>query len=658
MRSATEPTQAEIERVISGLRVRKWTGGKGDRHAIADCVAPGCANPKEHLYVNAETGKWDCKRCGEAGSLWSLATHMGLKLRERSMVRSTHSVLMTSPKVSNIVKTIPREKIERSHARLFNAEDADGKATLDYLHGRGFDDETLQRFQVGAVQIVEEGKQEPAVGIPYFHDGKPALLKMRNLSTDKEHRKFRRFPNGAQSLLFNEDAIKGRAQVVLVEGEMDAMSLYQLGVPNVASTSLGAKKDLPVEWTEILSQADDIVLWYDEDDVGQDAVACLVEKLGSHRCRIARIPDSLSELVQRDHGFRPKDANDLLRAKVEPESIAWIIEHAQGVVNTSVVEVGAFADALQAEVMRGEESLGVSTGWASLDNLLRGWRTKELTVVTGHTSHGKSTWATEAMERICRIHQEPVMMSALENGPITVARKMLHREYGMPLSSIKTVEDQTKAISCIESISKLPVFVLDLYGRQRVDAIAEAMLYARKRLGVKFAMIDHLHFFAKEDNRQDDREFIDQTAMRLVSLTRELDMHIMLLCHPRGSVELNVLPSGDAVKGSSTIKQVADNGITVYRSTDALGESKPREVSLKDMSGKRIKVHMGQNSSLLYVWKARHDDAREGACILEFTPRGLRFESDRMASEKPQEKQDPFTQGDNNTEGESAYVQD
>lgn len=641
MKTSSEPTTTEIERVIAGLRVRRRVAGN---EVQADCVVPNCPNPKEHLFVNTETGKWKCHRCDDGGSLWTLASYMGLRLRERSMVRTVGTVLLTSPKVNKVVHGIPTGNVAKAQDKLFDPENADGKATLDYLHQRGFDDETIKRFRLGMVHLREDGTQEPAVGIPYLDDGKPVFIKMRNLATDKEQRKFRRYPSGAASTLFNADAIKGRAQVVMVEGEMDAMSLYQLGVPNVCSTSLGAKKDIPQEWIDALCQADDVVLWYDEDEVGQDAVAQLVEKLGSHRCRIARIPDSLSDMVQVKTGARPKDANDLLRAGVEQESIRWIIDHATGVTNTVVVEARAYGDIIQSEIMRGEDALGVSTGWPALDALLKGWRTKELTIVTGHTSHGKSTWATAAMERLSEIHQEPILMSALENGPATVVRKMVQRIYGLPLSSVKTDVDRARAIDSVARISPL-AYLVDLYGRQRFDALAEALLYARKRLGVRYAMLDHLHFIAKENDRQDEREFLDNIAMRLVSLTRELDMGLMLLCHPRGSVEQSMLPSGDAIKGTSTIKQVADNGITVYRATDAIGESKSREIALKDMSGKRIKVHMSNTSALIYVWKARHDDAREGACILDFNQRSLSYTGDRPASEQPSNKDsaDPFT---------------
>lgn len=643
MRQSSEPTREEIERVISGLRVRKHAAGN---EVNADCPCPGCENPSGHLYLNRDTGHWMCHRCQQSGSLWSLATHMGMRLRERSLVRAAGTVLLTSPQAEKHIPSIQRSKVDGAHAALFN-EEQDSKAVLEYLHSRGFDDETIRRFSLGVVHIREGGGSEPAVGIPYFHNNKPTLIKMRNLAMKKDDRKFRRYPTGAASILFNVDAVKGRSQVIAVEGEMDAISLYQFGFPNVCSTSLGAKKDLPQEWIEALADADDIVLWYDEDEVGQDSVAHLVERLGSHRCRVAHIPDSLAEIVEKKTGTRPKDANDLLKAGVETDSIKWIIDYAQGIQNTAVVEVGAFGDQIHAEVMRGEEALGVSTGWSSLDNLIKGWRTRELTVVTGHTSHGKSTWATEAMERICRIHDEPILMSALENGPVTVVRKMVQRVYGLPLSSIRSDNERAKIVSSIGEISNLPAYVIDLYGRQRFDAIAEAMLYARKRLGVKYMMLDHLHFIAKENDRQDDREFLDAVAMKLVSLTREIDIHLMLLCHPRGSVELNTLPGGDSIKGTSTIKQVADNGVTVYRSTDALGDAKAREVNLRDGAGRRIKVHMGPCSSLIYVWKARHDDAREGACILEFDPRSLSFKSDRSASEKPSEANtemppDPF----------------
>ena len=64
---------------------------------------------------------------------------------------------------------------------------------------------------------------------------------------------------------------------------------------------------------DTLAEAEDIVLFYDDDESGLEAMSGMVMKLGQHRCRIARIPDEISQRVEEATGNAPKDANDLLR---------------------------------------------------------------------------------------------------------------------------------------------------------------------------------------------------------------------------------------------------------------------------------------------------------------------------------------------------------
>jgi replicative DNA helicase len=630
----TDATRDEIDRLVTNLRIRKKASGN---HLVADCVSPECLKPG-HLYVNAETGLWDCKRCNASGNAFQLATLLGIRLRDRALVATASAVAMTGatplPRLRE-AKGFNLATVTHACERLFI--DDKGKPVLDYLHERGFDDETICRFKLCLMFLKEGGQTEPAVGIPYVSDGKVTLIKQRNLASTKAERKFRRIPVGAPSSLFNGDAVRGCTQAVLVEGELDAVSLYQFGVTNAASTSLGAQKNIPQEWAETLAAADDIVLWYDDDEVGDQATASLIQRLGSHRCRIASIPVEISDRLLEKTGKAPKDVNDLLRSGlVSSEEVRAIIASAKGIENQDVVHVSSFNDVLANEIDNAGTSLGIPTGWSNLDAFIKGIRRQELIVLTGHTAHGKTSFATALLDQISNIHKEPVLISSLENGPVSTARKLLQRKLGMPLSHIKTEQDRIDAHETLSETSVALTYVLNLYGLQKYDAIRDAFVYARKRLGVKYAVVDHLHFLAKDNSHQDEREFVDSAVLRFAALTRELDMAIVLLAHPRGSVELDTLPNGDSIKGSSSVKQAADLGLTVYRSLDLHSDPRPRKVNLKDSSGKKMSVMLAPNNSLVYCWKARHDEAREGACMFRFEARGLDFKEERMQTDQPQ----------------------
>jgi 5S rRNA maturation endonuclease (ribonuclease M5) len=562
------------------------------------------------LEDNILTG--NCKKCQESGSIWSLATKLGLRLRESSGIHNAGSAMRRASKKKTVY--ITDDKLDHAHARIFNVDDDEAQSVRAYIYERGFDDDTIRRFKLCAMRI----GTEPAVGIPYLAGGKAVLFKLRNLATNKTSRKFTRYPNGADSPLFNLDGIRDAKQVVLVEGELDAISLWQLGITNAASTSLGAQKTFPVDWLDMLSDADDIVLWYDDDESGQKAVATLSEILGSHRCRVASISEDIADAIRERIGKTPKDANDLLVGGATREQVKAIVDAAEGEINTTILKRTDYTPLIDREVSGAASGLGIRTGWDNFDELIRGIRTSELTVITGFTGHGKSTWTLELMERISKLHNEPVLISSLENKPITAVLNMFQRKLGYPISAIKTDEQRQSALSKVERLNEEPVFVLDLFGRQPLSILVDRLRCARHRYGIRFAMIDHLGFILKEDQRQDQISFLEHVLNTLNEEIKRLDMGLLLLCHPMGINDESILPTGG--KGSSSIAQLADNGITVFRSRDIMGTGKLRKMSVHaGNGGQKIDVTLGPNTTLVYIWKKRHRDATEGVCLFDFS---------------------------------------
>lgn len=628
MRTATaEPTRDEIERVSRSLRIRK---AHVREHSGPHCIADCCFCGKEgHLYLNLDTGLWDCKVCGKAGALWSLADQLGIRIREPTLVKSAASVMMGALPSNLIIRrakdapNVNLASVTERCERLFNEGDAHGQKVRAYLHGRGFDDDTIRRFKLHVAAIRDkDSAPELAVGIPYLEGDRVPLVKMRNLESEKDKRKFRRSAGG-HSGLFNAEAIRGCKQAVLTEGELDAVSLYQLGITNVASTSLGAQKNIPEEWVQALVDADDVVLFYDNDQAGEEAVQTLIVRLGSYRVRLVTIPDDVAEAVKAKTGKAPKDANDLLRAGVTSEQVRAIIDAATGIDNVVVTKPSRYADQIAKEIDKGEQSLGVPIKWPNLHNLLRGVRTSEVTVITGHTGSGKTTWASEFFELLAA-DGHPVLLCSLENGPVSLVRKMVQRRVGRPISSLVTEAEKELAYDVLKHLDDRPVYLVDLSGRQPLGSVIDAITYARHKLGVRYVLFDHMHF-VKKDPRQDSVEHVENTIATFVEAANKLDVHIAVIAHPSGKVEEGQIPGGDAIKGASAVKQDTHNGISIYRVKDMVPGCKPRKVALRDPTGKKVEIDMGPNTVLALVWKKRHDDAREGMCLFEFEGRSLTY---------------------------------
>lgn len=96
-------------------------------------------------------------------------------------------------------------------------------------------------------------------------------------------------------------------EIVLTEGEFDAMSVYQatgiptLSLPNGAN---GLREDL----IGLLDRFDRIILWTDNDEAGRKGREKLVQKLGRRRCLVVLPRDEFDDL---------KDANAAVLAGVD-----------------------------------------------------------------------------------------------------------------------------------------------------------------------------------------------------------------------------------------------------------------------------------------------------------------------------------------------------
>ena len=116
---------------------------------------------------------------------------------------------------------------------------------------------------------------------------------------------------GGKPILFGMDKVSFSKPLVITEGMIDAMSLYQAGVTNVVSVPCGCKDmtwvKLCWDWLEKFNQ---FILFGDADLPGQEMVQQLMKRFGEDRCML---PPKYPYATMPDGTVVPmKDANDIL----------------------------------------------------------------------------------------------------------------------------------------------------------------------------------------------------------------------------------------------------------------------------------------------------------------------------------------------------------
>jgi twinkle protein len=186
-----------------------------------------------------------------------------------------------------------------------------------------------------------------------------------------------------------------RAALVIVEGEMDCLSVLEAGYPFVVSVPDGALparnangnlikvpegtadldpdhddkyQFIPNNW-ERLKLIKRLIIATDEDEPGRRLAAELVRRLGRVRCNFVAYPAGR------------KDFNDVL----VKGGAAAVISALNAAKPYPVSGIYSYSDLPEERDFK-----AVTTGWSSLDKYLKVY-TPALLVVTGLANHGKST---------------------------------------------------------------------------------------------------------------------------------------------------------------------------------------------------------------------------------------------------------------------------
>jgi hypothetical protein len=179
--------------------------------------------------------------------------------------------------------------------------------------------------------------------------------------------------------------------------------------------------------------------------------------------------------------------------------------------------------------------------------------------------------------------------------PKTILRKMISMKTGRPLDRLTKIELE----KALKWISTLPIYFVDVYGELGLKELKDSIHYARRRYGIELVIIDHLHFFLKY-SADYERQAIDQGLKDIKAWAMDLGIHVILIVHPTKLTYDNKVVHLNDLKGSSGLKQIPDNVLSIWRKREGNDLKNP------------------QNEIVLHILKVRDDSGNEGKLILTF----------------------------------------
>lgn len=210
-------------------------------------------------------------------------------------------------------------------------------------------------------------------------------------------------------------------------------------------------------------------------------------------------------------------------------------------------------------------SVDCTKDWPIFNGITGGFRPREFTILCGSTGSGKTAWLAGLSAQLLKQDIHHFVMS-VETGHTDFMLRVLSVLEGEDLNdgnAVPLIRAEEIAAKYIPMVNK-GMLKLSLYdNRVSVEQLCADLKYMAG-LGCKIAMIDNLNFFMEVTRAADQVIEMDRVIHELIILCKTLDMHVIMVMHPKKTDHGRIESEFD-IKGSSTAVQEAHNVLLFNR---------------------------------------------------------------------------------------------
>lgn len=479
----------------------------------------------------------------------------------------------------------------------------------DYWKRRGLSKETVDRFKLGYVAEWRHPKAPKAPTSPRLiipTSPYSYLARDTRETIPEEQRAYSKSKVGSIQL-FNKKALQTATKpIFIVEGELDALSIIEVGGEAVALGTTTKSKAL-IELLKAQAPAQALIIALDNDEAGQRASRELTE--------------SLQGLNIPCYSFNPcgqyKDANEALQRDREALTIAVEeAEHLQDEEAQAQKEAylkNSTAHYLQSFVNGIADSVDtpyIPTGFKKLDSVLDGGLYEGLYIVGAISSLGKTTIITQISDQIAQAGTD-VLIFSLEMARAEIMAKSISRHTlqsvlatGGDIRNAKTARgittgkryidySQTERDLINSSIMEYSKYAQNIYISEGVGDIGAEQIRETVQKHILFTgktpvvIIDYLQILAPYSERATDKQNTDKAVMELKRISRDYKTPVIGIssfnrANYKEAVTMEAFKESGAIEYSSDILiglQLKGAGKKDFDANEAKRKD-PREIEL------------------------------------------------------------------------------
>lgn len=429
-----------------------------------------------------------------------------------------------------------------------------------YFEKRGVSQSTVINNQITEEVIYQPslGKEVPSIVFNYFQGENIINKKYRTLD-----KKFTQSP-GTKNIFYGLNDIVEAEEIYIVEGEMDKLALWEIGIKNVISVPNGANDNDDV-WENSERYISSVKKFYiatDCDEKGQLLSEKIAQRLGRWRClRVV---------------FKNKDANDDL---IEGRSV---LEDSVASARPYPLSGTYTVEDLFDPIMKLYENGTPETIYPKKDffgpmkevfSTMRG----HLVTVTGIPSHGKSNFVDWYVLNLINDHNLKASWFSPEHHPMSLHQTTFIEKFtGKPFDKEKAEKFGYERVS-YEEILRYKDWANErvyLTGPEGSESPTWKWLLGKFKeqmysYGIDIFIVDAFNkvLFDQKGNKLD---LISECLTELTSFAQRNNVIIFLVAHPtkmqkNEKTGVYNIPTLYDVSGSADFRNQTHDGFTIYR---------------------------------------------------------------------------------------------
>lgn len=562
------------------------------------CPFCGDQNKAGHLYVNREHGAFMCQRCGVAGSFHTLQVLFGDKAEPQvkefarkmdvwaDMVEICQDALLDQPEAINYL----RQKRGLSAVTI-------GKYRLGWAP-RDLVDLLLKKWTIGDIRNAGLMNEEnyplfwDRIVIPYFSRDMVVTVRGKQIDGNMIQAK------NTSIHLFGADNLRGHGEVVICEGEMDAMFLDQLGY---ASCAVPGALNFQEHWVTWFEEAKRAYVALDADEAGFKGGAKILGMLG-RKARLVEFPVP--------GGAKSTDVTEyFLRDLHTKNDFQVLVNRARG------QRIHTFGEGIveRDELLKLE---GLKFGWVDLDYALHpGLLPGQVVTVLAKTGEGKTAFLSQLVQNLSswtNYKQDrggpgiPTLMLSLEQTKAEMSNRLerIGRLFNPWVTSDEMNQWYSSFRVCDEN--KIPGKDLPLLVEEFIEEVGTAP---------RVLMVDYLGYWARSFKGKNKYEQVSDAVMELKQQAKALGLTIIAPHQVSRESKLRTRIDLDAARDSGVVEETSDFVLSVYR----LNPQKSEDETEDYISRARVNIE---------ILKSRHGNVGRQIVMLwapyslAFVPRG------------------------------------